>query len=71
MLFSLFPSRTIALALTLLPILSRAFDFSKSDEWIFNKLPNSVKEKGTISELQEVFQAGKDFIHACWEFFHK
>ena len=70
-LLSLFPSRTVGMALTVLPLLSRAFDLSKADDWVYDKLPESFKANGTFQEFQAILRTGKDFLSACYEFLHK
>lgn len=70
-LFDFFPSRTVALALSVLPLASRAFDLKQTDEWIYEKLGQKTKERGTLEEFREVIVTAKAFLNACWAFLHK
>lgn len=64
-------STTLGLAASLIPVLGRAFDLNKADDWVYGKLPENVKEKGTLEEFDSVLQAGKAFVKACYDFIHK
>lgn len=68
---SLLPSTTLAVAMSLLPLLSRAFDLNKADDWVYNKLSDKIKAKGTLEEFEDVLKTGKSFMKAVWEFTHK
>lgn len=68
---SILPSKTLRLAVLLVPILGRAFDLNKADDWIYGKLPDKVKEKGTLNEFEDVLKTGKAFLKAVYEFLHK
>lgn len=67
----LFPSRTVAFALTLITVLSRAFDLGKADEWVYDKLPFGLGQNGTFEEFKRVIASGKVFLKDCYDFFHK
>jgi hypothetical protein len=63
-------SNTLGLALTLIPLLGRAFEKGHADEWIYDKLPSKIKAKGSLTELGGVLSTGKAFIKAVWAFLH-
>lgn len=63
-------SRTVTLALTLLPLLSQAFDSSHADDWVFDHLPARLKKNANLQEFDNVLTTGKAFLKACHAFFH-
>ena len=67
----LLPSQTWGIAVQLIPIFGRAFDLSKADDWIYDKLPEDIKEKGSLDEFDKVLKAGKAFMQAVYNFLHK
>lgn len=60
-------SKTIGLAVRLIPLLGRAFESGKADKWIFDKIKGNLKN-GTLEEFQEVLSTGKAFMKACYAF---
>lgn len=64
-------SRTLSLALSLIPLLGEAFDFKHPDLWVFEKIPRRLRKNATLAEFEQVIMTGKAFIKACYSFFHK
>lgn len=67
-------SKTIGLAVRLIPLLGRAFESGKADKWIFDKIKGKLPKdgdnqpKGTLEEFQNVLATGKEFMKACYAF---
>jgi len=66
-----FPSRTVTYALTLLPILSAAFDKNKTLDWVYDKMPSKFKATCTQDEFVAVYDDGKAFMQSMWNALHK
>lgn len=66
-----FPSRTLTYAITLLPIVSAAFDKNKTLDWVYDKMPSGFKETCTMDEFVDVYDAGKALMGAMWKALHK
>lgn len=64
-------SRTLSLAISLVPLLGSAFKEGKGDAWVFEKIPFSLRQNATLEKFDKVLASGKLFIQDCWEFFHK
>lgn len=60
-------SKTVGLALTLVPLLSSAFNAGHADEWIYKQLPKPIKDRMTLAEMHEVLSTGKAFMKACFD----
>lgn len=70
LLADLLGSKTISLAVRLIPLLGRAFDKSHADEWIYDKIDDRFKNS-TFDEFKDVLSTGKAFMTACYKFLHK
>lgn len=66
----LFGSQTLALCIRLIPLLGRAYDTNKGDEWIFEHV-KKFTPNATLEEMKELIHAGKEFTKACYHFLHK
>lgn len=64
-------SRTIGLALKLIPLLHKAYKASKADDWVMAQLKKRLPETATEAEMMALIVAARGFIQACWNFFHK
>lgn len=70
MLADLLGSRTLGLAIRLIPYIGKAWDKAKADEWIFDKIKGHVPN-ATFDEMKQVIATGKAFTAACYAFLHK
>lgn len=68
---ALFPSRTVALALSLVVILSRAFELQKPDEWIRDRLPFGLGYKRGPEGYKKILASGRAFIKDCYDLLHE
>lgn len=64
------PFNTLGLAAFLLPLLGKAFDLNKAEDWVYSKLPEKVKAKGTPEEFENVRVKGGQFLKAVYDFLH-
>lgn len=69
LLADLLGSRTLGLAIRLIPYIGKAYDKAKGDEWIYDKIKGHTPN-ATLDEMKEVIKTGKAFTAACYAFLH-
>ena len=70
MLDFLIPSKTLQLAISLIPLLGQQNKLGFLSDWVYDKLPKKFKEKGTLQEFETVFVKGSEFIKSCYDLLH-
>jgi hypothetical protein len=71
LLTGLLGSTTFTALVTIVPLMMRAFDKGETLEWVYKKLPDGLKKRGTEEEFAEVYESLKAALAAIWKFTHK
>lgn len=64
-------STTFSALVTIAPLMLRAFDKGETVHWVYSKLPEGLKKRGTQEEFVEVYDTLNAALHAVWKFTHK